>query len=116
MNHKITVKPYDTAEFLATPQDVYYYLNEVLASGDSALIAAALGNIARSQGMTTIAKKTGLNRSNLYHSLNKDGNPQISTVSKLIKSFGFTLAAIPSDKYHQYLATKKRIKLISKLS
>ena len=46
MNHKITVKPYDTAEFLATPQDVYYYLNEVLASGDSALIAAALGNIA----------------------------------------------------------------------
>ena len=45
-------------------------------------------NIARSQGMTTIAKKTGLNRSNLYHSFNKDGNLQISTVSKLIKSFG----------------------------
>ena len=64
MSQKITVKPYDTAEFLATPQDVYYYLNEVLASGDSALIASALGNIARSQGMTAIAKKTGLNRSN----------------------------------------------------
>jgi probable addiction module antidote protein len=95
---KITIKPYDTADFLETPEDIYYYLNEVLADGDPTLIADALGNIARCKGMTAIAKKTGLNRSNLYHSLNKNGDPQISTVTKLIKSFGFTLIAVPSDK------------------
>jgi probable addiction module antidote protein len=102
---KITIKPYDTADFLETPEDIYYFLNEVLSDGDPKLIASALGDIARSKGMTKIAKKTGLNRSNLYHSLNKNGDPQISTVSKLIKSFGFTLMVKPTNRQCQAVAT-----------
>jgi probable addiction module antidote protein len=54
---KVTIKPYDTAEFLETPEGIYYYLNEVLADGDPTLIADALGNIARSKGMSAISKK-----------------------------------------------------------
>ena len=93
------VSRWDAADYLETPEDVNAYLNEVLLDGDPALIASALGDIARSKGMTSVSKATGLNRANLYQSLNKQGDPKISTVSKLIHSFGFSLTAIPrSDK------------------
>jgi probable addiction module antidote protein len=48
--------------------------------------------------MLAVAKATGLNRSNLYQSLTKQGDPKISTVSKLIKSFGLSLAVVPTKQ------------------
>lgn len=48
---------WDAAEHLKTKEDMAAYIACALEEGDSALIAAALGDIARAQGMTKIAKK-----------------------------------------------------------
>ena len=48
-------KPYDSADYLQTPEQVALYLEEVFVDGDPALIAKALGVIARSKGMSYIA-------------------------------------------------------------
>lgn len=45
----------------------------------SALIAAALGDIARARGMVQLAKETGLTHEGLYKLLSKDGNPCLGT-------------------------------------
>jgi probable addiction module antidote protein len=49
------------------------YLEAALQEGDSALIAAALGDIARAKGMSQIARDTGLGRESLYKALSAEG-------------------------------------------
>jgi DNA-binding phage protein len=50
MGKKIAVLDFDSADYLGTPQDIAAYLDEDFADGDEALIAEALGVIARSKG------------------------------------------------------------------
>lgn len=40
---------YDTTDYFKTEDDITAYLDAVMEDGDSALIAAALGDIARAQ-------------------------------------------------------------------
>ena len=51
---------WDPAEHLKTKGDRADYMACALEEGDPALSAAALGDIARAEGMTKIARKTGL--------------------------------------------------------
>jgi probable addiction module antidote protein len=95
MNKKITITPYDTADYLQTPAAVVEYLNVVFADGDPKLITMALGNVARSKGMSAIAKNTNLDRSGLYKSLSKKGEPKFATIIKVMDSIGFRLMVTP---------------------
>ncbi|HZF08146.1 MAG TPA: addiction module antidote protein [Thermoanaerobaculia bacterium] len=47
-------------------------LEAALQEGDTALVAAALGDIARAKGITQIARETGLGRESLYKALGPD--------------------------------------------
>ncbi len=86
-----TAVKWDTAEFLENDEDIVAYLNAALEDGDSALIAAALGNIARARGMTQLAKDTGISRDGLYKALSPSGNPSFDTVRKVTKALGLKL-------------------------
>ena len=86
---------WDAAEHLKTKEDMAAYVAAALEDGDPALIAAALGDIARAQGMTKISKRTGLGRESLYKTLSKEGNPEFATVLKVFHSVGLKLKAVP---------------------
>jgi probable addiction module antidote protein len=65
---------------------------------DPALVAAALGDIARAKGITQIARDTGLGRESLYKALSPEGNPEFATVLKVVRALGLQLhaaAALP---------------------
>ena len=79
-------RPWDAAEYLESEEDMAAYLEAALDEGDAALVAAALGDIARAQGMTSIAKETGLGRASLYKALSPEGNPELDTILKIIRS------------------------------
>ena len=64
---------WDAADTLKTKRDIAAYLDAVLADGDPDLLKVALGDVARSKGMTEIAQATGLGRANLYKALSPDG-------------------------------------------
>jgi probable addiction module antidote protein len=51
---------WDVADVLKTKKDIVAYLDAVLEDGDPELLRDALGAIARSKGMTEIAKAAGL--------------------------------------------------------
>jgi probable addiction module antidote protein len=87
---------WDAAEHLKTKKDMAAYIACALEEGDSALIAAALGDVARAQGMTKIAKRTGLGRESLYKTLSLDGNPALTTILKVIDAVGLKLKAVPA--------------------
>ena len=69
------------------------YLEAALEENNPGLIAAALGDIARAKGMTSIAKKTGLGRESLYKALSAEGHPEFSTVLKVVAALGLQLHA-----------------------
>ncbi|HEY5047040.1 MAG TPA: addiction module antidote protein [Rhizomicrobium sp.] len=88
---KIRILAWDSVEYLKTEKDMAHYLEAALEDGDPALVAAVLGDIARAQGMTKIAKKAGLGRESLYKALSRDGNPELVTVLKVVKALGLKL-------------------------
>ena len=57
---------WDAAEFLDTRQKVIAYLNLALEESDDRVVRAALGDIARSRGMTQLSRETGITRDGLY--------------------------------------------------
>ena len=82
---------WDSAAYLKTNADIADYLEAVLEDGDPALVAHALGVIARAKGMTKIARATGLGRESLYKALSADGNPELATVLKVMRALGLKL-------------------------
>jgi probable addiction module antidote protein len=90
---KTKTQRWDAAEHLETDEDMAAYLEAALEEGDTALVAAALGDIARVKGMTEVARKTGLGRESLYKALSPDGNPEFATVLKVVEALGLKLHA-----------------------
>ena len=82
---------YDSADYLQTPEDIAAYLEAAFEDGDPGLITHALGVIARAEGMTEIARRTGLTRASLYKALSEDGRPEFETVLKVLRARGFKL-------------------------
>ena len=83
---------WDPAETLDTKDEVVAYLNAALEDGDPELLRLVLGDIARSKGVTEIARETGLSQSSLYKALSPDGNPEFATVASALKAMGLKLS------------------------
>ena len=84
-------RPWDPADYLEDVNDVVAYLEAAFEDGDPRVIAVALGDVARSRGMTAVAAKAGLGRESLYKALSRDGNPGFATVLKLLEALGLRL-------------------------
>ena len=88
---RTTTNPWDPARYLETDEDVAAYLDAALDENDPGVLAAALGDVARSKGMAEIARETGLGRESLYKALSSEGNPEFGTVQKVVRSLGLKL-------------------------
>jgi probable addiction module antidote protein len=93
---KLKTKLWDPAEHLETEQDMAAYLEASLEEGEPALVAAALGDIARAKGMTQLARDTGLGRESLYKALSESDNPEFATIMKVVEALGLRLHAAPA--------------------
>jgi probable addiction module antidote protein len=80
--------PWDASDYLIDQESIAAYLDAALEDGDPEFIKAALGDVARAKGMTEIAEATGLSRTSLYKALSKDGNPEFTTVVKVLRTLG----------------------------
>ena len=56
------------------------------------MLVAAIGDVAKSKGMTQIAKKTNLSRQNLYKALAENSSPKFDTVVRVLKAFDIKLS------------------------
>lgn len=83
--------PFDAADYLNTPEAIEEFLNAAFEEGDPALVAHALGVVARAKGITDLAKKTGLSRQALYKAFSGNGNPEFATVMKVADALGYKL-------------------------
>ncbi|MCZ7560608.1 MAG: putative addiction module antidote protein [Burkholderiaceae bacterium] len=93
---KTVTTTWDPAEHLDTEAAMAAYLDAALEDGDPALVAAALGDIARAKGMTQVAREAGLGRESLYKALSPAGNPEFATIMKVVSALGLKLHATPA--------------------
>lgn len=82
---------WDAADYLETEVDIAAYLNAAFEDGDTSVIAAALGDVARAKGMTQLSKETGITRDGLYKALSPTGNPSFDTIQKVVRALGLKL-------------------------
>ena len=69
------------------------FLEAALEDGDPRVIAAAVGVVAGARGMAQVADSTGLRREALYRALSAEGNPELTTLIKVVKALGLQLRA-----------------------
>lgn len=92
---QVAFRRWDPADHLKSKTEIAEYLTSIFnaAGDDPAVIAAALGDVARAYGVAKLAKATGLTREGLYKALSKNGNPSLDTLLKVSKAFGVRLVA-----------------------
>lgn len=93
---EIETDPFDPAEYVRNPEEAAIYLNDAIESGDPAVVAAAVGTIARAHGTTELAKSAGLSRAVLYSGFSKDGNPTLATLMTVLREMGLLLSVLPT--------------------
>ena len=84
---------FDFSEHLDGEQAIAEYLTVILEENDPALLAAALGDIARARGMSEIAKAAGITREALYKALRPDAQPRFDTINRVCTALGVKLVA-----------------------
>ena len=89
------LRPFDAANYLTTEEHIFCYLEAALQGNDPKHIASALGDVARSKGMSEIARKTGLGRQALYNALSENGNPTLETLTAVLDALGLQLSVQP---------------------
>ena len=82
---------FDAAPYLDSETAIAAYLTDILEANDAALLASALGDIARARGMTEIAKSAGITREALYKALRPGSAPRFDTVSRVCAALGVKL-------------------------
>jgi probable addiction module antidote protein len=80
----VTFAPYVPGEYMTTPERVVAFLKLSFEEDKPEEIAESLGIVARSAGMTEIARRSGLSRESLYRALSPDGKPQLETIMRVL--------------------------------
>lgn len=90
-------------EHLRDPEIAAEYLSEALAEGDAAVILMALRNIAEAQedGISGLAARSRLGRESMYKMLSANGNPKLSSFTKVVHGLGLKLKVERDTTPHQ---------------
>ena len=79
------------SERLQNPVYATEYLNEALREGSQEIFMLALRDVAKAKGISMVAKETDLNRETMYRMLSEKGNPNLSSLKKILNTLGLTL-------------------------
>ena len=83
---------------LQDPEYASGYLNEALNDGSQEAFLLALRNVAQAKGIRQTAEHTDLNRESMYRMLSEKGNPNLSSLNKVLDSLGLVLSIRKKDE------------------
>jgi probable addiction module antidote protein len=79
--------------FREDPAFTTQYLNDILKEGEQADLLIALRQIAKAfGGIPAIAEKVRLNPTQLYRTLSPEGNPELRSLTVILKAMNMRLA------------------------
>lgn len=102
MKHKSKPRPFRSHQeatiesFRNDPEFAAEYLNAILADGDREELLIALRYLAKAfGGVTKLAEKAELNATSLYRTLSRRGNPELKSLTALLKVMNLRLSVQP---------------------
>jgi probable addiction module antidote protein len=82
--------------FRRNPQFAAEYLNAVLEDGDQDELMVALRRVATAfGGVGQVAAAADLNATTLYRTLSRRGNPELKSLTAILKAMGLRIAVQP---------------------
>jgi len=101
MTH-ITFDSMMAESFRKDPAYAVELLNEILEDGEPGELLIALRQMSKAfGGVGEIARQAGVNANTLYRTLSAQGNPQVNTLSAILRTMGLRLAVQPIHGYAQ---------------
>jgi len=98
MTH-ITFDDMMAESFRKDPAYAVDLLNDILEDGEPAELLIALRQMSKAfGGVGEVAKQAGVNANTLYRTLSAQGNPQVSTLSAILRTMGMRLAVQPMQQ------------------
>ena len=88
----VKLKKFDPSDFLDDDEVVAEYLTAALEDPNPDVFLAAVGNVAKARGMSSVAEQSGLGRESLYKALAPGAKPRYDTMLKLLQSLGVKLS------------------------
>jgi probable addiction module antidote protein len=96
MGRQETTK-FDSADYLGSAGAVVAYLDAYLEDATPEELSNALATIARSKGISDLARRSGVSRPGIYKALGEDGNPSFETIRSILGAMGLRLSVEPAE-------------------
>ena len=94
---KIETTAFDSADYLNSAEAVAAYLDAYLEDSSPEELRRALDTVARSHGISDLAKRSGVTRAGIYKALGQDGNPSFETIRSILAAMGLRLTVEPAE-------------------
>ena len=88
---------FDSADYLDSAEAIAAYLDTYLEDGTPEELRSALATVARSNGVSDLARRSGITRAGIYKALGEDGNPSFETMRSILGAMGLRLTVEPAD-------------------
>lgn len=93
---KTKLYKWNIEDSLKTPEDRAAYIEAAMEANDPEFMSIALGDVAKAEGMSKVARKANVTRENLYRAFAPGGNPTITTVMRVLNALGLTIRIAPA--------------------
>jgi probable addiction module antidote protein len=94
---KIETTAFDSANYLDGAEAIAAYIETYLEDGSPEEIRSALATVARSKGISDLARRSGVSRPGIYKALGQDGNPSFETIRSILSAMGLRLTVEPAE-------------------
>ena len=88
-----TFSKFEAADYLDNEEVIAEYLSAALEDPNPDVFLAAVADIAKARGISSLAQAAGLGRESLYKALAPGAKPRYDTVLKLVHALGIKLHA-----------------------
>jgi len=92
---KIETTAFDSADYLGSAEAIAAYLDAYLEDATPEELRQALGTVARSHGVSDLARRSGVTRAGIYKALGEGGNPSFETIRSILSAMGLRLTIEP---------------------
>jgi len=96
MGRKETTR-FDSADYLGSAEAIAAYLDAYLEDSTPEELRTALATVARSHGISDLARRSGVSRPGIYKALGEDGNPSFETIRSILGAMGLRLTVEPAE-------------------
>lgn len=96
INNQLNIAPFDASDYLDNEETIAEYLSAALNNPDPNAFLDAVRDVAKAQGISTVAQNAGLGRESLYKALKPGAKPRFETIRRLLAALDVKIEIVAS--------------------